>query len=897
VSAWSPSDLLPGLCFLALAAALAAALRRWLDPLPLRILAVFVLLVSVLLGSSLFGGRILLPLGNLVGAVPYRFLPPPPPGNWLQGDLIHQITPWALEVRRAVFDGRWPLWNARGGAGMPLLGDPQSQAFQPLVAAAYLLPVCQAAAVTSALRVFIALVFSFLFLRRQRLGEAAALCGALAYGLGGFLLLWLGWPIGNGAALLPALLYALVRVDEERGRRDSVLLFLVTAAVLLGGHPETQLYELSCTGVFLLARTAARSARRERRALIFRAGLAMGLAAAAMAPVLLPVSGYLPETHRATLIRFHLQPRPLGTMMEELAKPETRAQWAKEAAQRVLPVFAPRAFGDLGGDYWGGENFIEDTSGCVGAAALFAALLALVPLRLQRTSGGSRFPQERLAIGILLVSLALLAQPPGFEILFGRLPVIGATAIHHHHRMLLLVNLAVAWLAACTVERWVRGEVRRLAAAAVGAATAGLIAWAYVAHPSETGRVVYGLLEGGLAAQLAAVGLTLGLLLVRVRPPEPPPPPSPPPRVPPPPAPSGRGAPPPKSQEQKGEQDESLRQTRAGVPPLPFGVGVWWHARERGPGGEGGLVGSTAGFGGSCRWAPYALAAVIAAELFGLYGTVNSAMPAEYAYPTAPSIAFLQRRLGPYRFMGLGQAFLPNIPLFYGLRDVRIDNPSLPTAYAALTSPLSRSPMVPRFGRPVHPLYDLLAVRYIAARAGVPLPYPLVYRDPEVWIYERPGALPLLFLPARARVYRGMASWLVWVEENTDFAARALVQPSPERWQSWRSRPADGSTLTLTSFGPALLRAHATLGETRLLASSIYQDGNWLLLDGGVRAPTLLTNGPFLGAWLAEGEHDLQLLYRPWRFVAGCILAALALAAAAALWVPPPPPRSPAVLS
>jgi hypothetical protein len=478
-------------------------------------------------------------------------------------------------------------------------------------------------------------------------------------------------------------------------------------------------------------------------------------------------------------------------------------------------VAAPRAFGDLGGDYWGGENFIEDTSGCVGAAAFFAALLALVPLRLQRIPGGSRFPQERLAIGILLVSLALLAQPPGFEILFGRLPVIGATAIHHHHRMLLLVNLAVAWLAACTVERWVRGEVRRPVAAAVGAATAGQIAWAYVAHPSETGRVVYGLPEGGLAAQLAAVGLTLGLLLVRGR-----------------------------------------------------------------------------------RWAPWVLAAVIAAELFGLYGTVNSAMPAEYAYPTAPSIAFLQRRLGPYRFMGLGPAFLPNIPLFYGLRDVRIDNPSLPTAYAALTSPLSRSPMVPRFGRPVHPLYDLLAVRYIAARAGVPLPYPLVYRDPEVWIYERPGALHLLFLPARARVYRGMASWLVWVEENTDFAARALVQPSPERWQSWRSRPGDGSTLTLTSFGPALLRAHATLGETRLLASSIYQDGNWLLLDGGVRAPTLLTNGPFLGAWLAEGEHDLQLLYRPWRFVAGCILAGLALAAAAVLWVPPPrPPRQAAVLS
>jgi hypothetical protein len=811
VSGWSPSDLLPGLCFLVFAAGLAAALRRWYDPLPRRFLAVFLLLVSILFASSLFGGWILLPLGNLTGAVPYRHLPPPPIGNWLQGDLIHQITPWLLEVRRAVFDGRWPLWNARGGAGMPLMGDPQSEAFQPLVVAGYLLPVCQAAAVTSALRVFVALAFSFLFLRRQRLGEPAALCGALAYGLGGFLLLWLGWPIGNGAALLPALLYAVARVDDEGRRRDSVLLFLVTAAVLLGGHPETQLYELSCAGIFLLARIAARPAWRERRALLVRSGLAMGLAAAAMAPVLLPVASYLPETHRATLIRYHLAPRPLGTMLAVLSTPEAWAAWQKEAVQRVLPVAAPRSFGDLE-EYWGSENFIEDTSGCAGAAALFAALLALLPLRIGAGAGGARFPQERLAIGILLVSLALLAQPPGFDSLFFRLPVIGATAIHHHHRMLLLVNLAVAWLAACTVERWGRGELRRSAVVAVAAAAAGLIAWAYISHPSpETGRVVYGLAEGGLAAQLLAVALTLGLFLVR----------------------PGR--------------------------------------TKRAP-----------------RWLPWALAGVIAAELFGLHGAVNSATPREFAYPTTPSIAFLQRSLGPYRMMGLGQAFLPNIPLFYGLRDVRIDNPSLPTIYAGLTAPLSRNPMVPRFGRPVHPLYDLLAVRYIAARAGVVLPLPLVYRDAEVWIYERPGALPLLFLPARARIQRDDTRWWTWVQENSDFAARALVAPSPERWQPWRSRPGVGSTVTLTSFGPALLRAHASLGEPRLLASSIYQEGGWLLLDGGVLAPTTFANGPFLGAWLAQGEHDLQLLYRPRQLVAGCVLAALALAAAAALWVPRP---------
>jgi len=863
VSGWSLADLLPGLFFLLLALGLAAALRRWYDPLPPRILGLFLLLVCLLFASSLFGGRILLPLGGLTRAAPYTDLPPPPPGNGLQGDLLHQIVPWQLEVRRAVFDGRWPLWNAHAGAGMPLLGDPQSQAFQPLVAAAWLLPVCNAAALTSALRVFCALAFMFLFLRRQTLGEAAALCGALAYGLGGFLMLWLGWPIGNVAALLPGLLYAVGALtpaasparattphpERERGAATQLqgrtrtgtdehgqivrggaggsplpfgvvgrgthgggaggggLLFLLTIAVLLGGHPETVLYALACAGLFLCARALAHPAWRDRGALLLRAGSAMALAGLAAAPVLLPASGYIPQTHRSTVIGVHLTSRLLPELAADLGRPEVLAGWAEDALRRVLPVAAPRAFGDMENGYWGSANFVEDTGGCAGAAALLAALLVLVPLR----RGEARFPQERLAVALLLVCLALIAQPPGFDSLFFRLPVIGATAIHRHHRTLMLVNLAVAWLAACGIERRQRGAVRRAAVLMAAALLAGLITWAYLAHPSpENGHVVTGLLAGGLAAQLLAVGLAAGLLLLR----------------------------------------QGMRRV------------------------------------------PWALAAVIAAELLLLHGKVNSVSPAAFAYPPEPSLAFLQKNLGPSRMVALGDSLPANVPSVYGLRDARIDNPSLPTAYARLVEPLDRNPMAPRFGRPLHPLYDLLAVRYVLVRAGVPLRLPLVYRDPAAWIYERPRSLPLLFLPARARMQR-REPWLAWVQSNTDFAARALAAPSAERRQDWRSSPEDGSTVTLTAFGPALLRARASFAAPRLLASSLYQDGGWHLLessaDGATRLPTTFTNGPFLAAWLPAGEHELRFIYRPPRFVAGCLLAALALAAACALWVPVPP--------
>ncbi|HYX24252.1 MAG TPA: YfhO family protein, partial [Thermoanaerobaculia bacterium] len=329
MSGWTVLDLLPGLYVLLLGAGLAVLLRRWYDPVPWRVLAVFGLLLVLLFGRVLFGGGVLLPLGNLVGFYPFRQLPPPdPPTVVLQGDLIHQITPWIVEVRRALQAGHWPLWNAHGGAGMPLLADPQSQAFQPLVAAAYPFPIAAAVGVTAALRVLLALVFSFLLLRRLGLSEPAALGGSLAFGLGGFMMLWLGWPIANCAAWLPVVLYGVARCDREgaESRRDLVLLSVAMAGLLLAGHPEVMLYGLGFAGLFLLARV-----RRRRRSgggrLLVRCGLAMALAGGLASPVLLPAIEYLPATERAAVVLATMPETSLRELWQELKDPKARERW------------------------------------------------------------------------------------------------------------------------------------------------------------------------------------------------------------------------------------------------------------------------------------------------------------------------------------------------------------------------------------------------------------------------------------------------------------------------------------------------------------------------------------------------------------------------------------------
>jgi hypothetical protein len=475
VTDWSPLDLLPALWVGGLGVALAAALRRWYDGVPARVLAVFALALAILFGPVLAGGRLLLPLDGLRGAVPFqRLAPAEPPGNILQGDQIQLVTPSLAAVREALAEGRWPLWNDHAGAGMPLLADPQAQAFQPLVLLGWPLPLLRAAGVVAALRVLVALIFAFLWMRRQGLGEAPALAGALAYGLGGFLLLWLGWPLANPAALLPLVLYAAARCDDPGGRRDALLLAAGVLSLCLGGHPETVLYALGLTALFVLDRIRRRP-RGRRWELARRTGAAALVAGMVAAPVLLPAVEYLPKTLRAARLR---EPAP--------AQPAT-----PRLARTYLPLAAPNAYGDNRFvDYWGLVNSNEDASGFVGTAMVLAALLAVGARR--------RFPQEALALGIAAACLLLIA------------PVSPAS-----HRLLLPLSLCLAYLGACTLERFQRGEVRRGPLLIVAAGLAALLAWGYLAHPDPSDPARLAIFRfGWLRWQLRFLALATLLLAV-----------------------------------------------------------------------------------------------------------------------------------------------------------------------------------------------------------------------------------------------------------------------------------------------------------------------------------------------------------------------------------------------
>jgi hypothetical protein len=509
---------LPGLYLALLAFLLARALRRWWDSVPVRVWGVFGVIVVILFGPALFLGKILLPADILPWLQTPEAMRAPAEGNPLQLDLVTQVVPLQAEVRRTLAAGRWPAWNPDAGAGMPLLADPTAQVFQPLVLAGLPLPLAQAIGVTAGLKVLIALVFFFLLMRRQGLSEGAALFGSLAYGLGGFLLLWLNWPLATPAALLPLVLYALAMTGDRGERRDFGLLVAALFMLLVAGHPETILHVAIVGGLFAtsrLLRSPGRD-RRERLRLVARwvgaGGIALGLAA----PALVPASRYVPQSLRHALAETRKQDLITQGPFGGWRTPGERQASVASLRKSLVSVVAPNAFGDdRFGSYWGEGNINEDGTGFVGGAVLLAALLAFFPAR-------PRFPAERLFLGTAVASLAVAIRLPGVQWLLAVLPVLDQS-VSGHRRLLMVLAFSLSYLGACTVERWRSGlsgksVPRRWAVAVAAVLLLGLIAWGYRGSPPPAGAGdVESLRACWLVLQIAAVAVAGIVMMSRAK--------------------------------------------------------------------------------------------------------------------------------------------------------------------------------------------------------------------------------------------------------------------------------------------------------------------------------------------------------------------------------------------
>jgi hypothetical protein len=493
-------------------------------------------------------------------------------------------------------------------------------------------------------------------------------------------------------------------------------------------------------------------------------------------------------------------------------------------AQRLLPIAAPNAYGNNRfGPYWGNDNINEDAAGFGGGAALLAALLAAGPLR----APYRRRRQERLFLGVAVVCLLVVARPPGMLHLVAALPLLGKSATFQH-RLVLPLLLALAYLAACTLERWRQEGLRRLPLALTATGLLALVAWAYLkAGAPADPTALAGLRRQWLWGQLAVIAAAALLLGWR-----------------------RFGRPPSRAQ---------------GLVFLLFiallGGELLWLHRPANPGM------SRRFYWPTTPAVSFLTHSIRPGDGFRMAALGNAFQPngaalynladARYTNPLQPWNASVVLRPLVDSIDQVNDLYYPPEHPLYGFLGVRY---LLVTAGTALPAPwriVFTDPSAWIYERP----------------------------DPLARLFLPPAAERLPGYPW-PRWMRGRKEYASAVLLRGRVGEPAFWGALPEK------TPAGPSRLEIREIRSAHLAAVAHLAQPRLLASSQYQDGGWKLLVDRRPHPTVVADGPFLAAWLPAGEHRLDLLYRPRTFLPGCLLAALALVAAALWWVPRPAPAS-----
>lgn len=428
--------------------ALVLAVRRWIADVPWRITALFLLLTLGFLHGAVFTSRLPVPVDEAARGYPWRGLfGDVTPRNALTNDAVKLFLPWMQVVREELAQGRAPLWNRYSFSGYPLLANGESAPFSPLFLATLFVPLPKQIVAMAGLKIFVSLLFTYLFCRREDLCNAASVFAAIVFAFSTFETVFLYYSTVSVTAFLPAAVYSLFHAIDRPRKSSVVFVALVIATLMANGHPESVLHIAIAVLVLVAIELALTRDRRDwmRRLGPPLIGVVGGLAISA------PAWGPVAEQVRLSARYAALQS---GTSFPPI--PFTAA-WA---------LISPNGFGHPALHNW---SWILNYSIVAGShVALVALVMAIAALFAPRTTSRER---ARVAVAVLLFLVAMNWTVIGR--VANAIPPLSITA---NDKLRFAVVFIIGVVAAAAIDS------SRLLAVAVGIPVVLLAAYVYRVH-------------------------------------------------------------------------------------------------------------------------------------------------------------------------------------------------------------------------------------------------------------------------------------------------------------------------------------------------------------------------------------------------------------------------------
>lgn len=277
----------------------------------------------------------------------------------------------------------------------------------------------------------------------------------------------------------------------------------------------------------------------------------------------------------------------------------------------------------------------------------------------------------------------------------------------------------------------------------------------------------------------------------------------------------------------------------------------------------------------------FAAVALLPAELF--WFAANERWQGDRAL-YFPRIAALEKlsQLPPGRTWGIS-CLPPNLNQFQDLEDIRgydgVDPARFVRLFTLACDPRQKPSSHTRTQWAVplmwiepdfrlHPVSDLLNVRYLLLRKPPRPDVPLAVHEDDYWVVENPHVLSRAFVPRSARV------------DQTDDAALAAME----------SRDFDPRTVAFVASDPRVpdqmegeaqihyetptrLRIDVKMKTDGLVVVSDMWDAGWIAEVDGVASTIHRVNVALRGVRVPEGAHTLRMTYDPQSLWLGCLFA------------------------